>query len=116
MNVLLKTKNIYTLHEQGAPSHFFALDSLCNQNSIKLNHREFNFYQQLGASIKYLDYSKLFKFFINIAFFFNLIFTKNKIVILALAPYSYKLVYLRYILKKHKTFYILFLLGSNKNG
>ena len=98
-------KKIYILHEYGAPSHFFGLEYIANKKSIKLYHRELNYYRQLGSSIKHLDFDKLHKFLINLGFIISMFFRKNQTIVLGIAPYNFYLKYLRIILRKNNIFY-----------
>lgn len=98
-------KKVYTLHEYGAPSHFYGLEYLVNEKGYEIHHREFNYIHQLGSSIKKIDLNKFRKLVINIFFIFSLIFTKNKIIVIGIAPYNFRLFFLRILLKNHKVSY-----------
>jgi glycosyltransferase involved in cell wall biosynthesis len=98
-------KTIYTLHEYGAPSHFYGLEFLCKQNNTALKHYELNLYRQLGSSIKRLNINKLIKCVSNILFLISLIFTKNKKIVIGIAPYNKDLKILCKLLKKHQVYY-----------
>ena len=98
-------KIIYTLHQTGSESHFLGLKYLCDKNSFKLIYRELNLAFQLYKSIRLFNFNKLCKFFVNIYFLASLFFSKNRIIVLGLAPYHYSLYFLNMALKNHNVFY-----------
>ena len=98
-------KKIYVLHEYGAKSHYRALKYLCEKNNIQLKYREFRIFRDLAKSIFRMDKKLFFKQFKNIFFLINLIFSKNKKVVLGIAPYDFRLKFLKFVLRNHKIFY-----------
>lgn len=101
----MKSKNIYTLHEYGAPSHFYGLEYLVNSSGGVLKHRELNLYRQIGSSIKRLNSYKFYKCLINISFLISLLFTTNKKIVVGIAPYNNNLRYLKFLFKNHQIYY-----------
>ncbi len=96
---------IIVLHEYGEKTHYASLEYLCKQYNIDLKYYEFSFLKNFIKSIIKLD-SNLFKKQIsNFKFLISLWFTKNKKIILGMAPYDYRLFFLRYFFKKHNIYY-----------
>ena len=98
-------KEIYVLHEYGAPNHFTALEFLASENDAIIFYREFSIIKDLVKAIIKHDYRLFKKQLVNIIFIFNLLFSKNKNIIIGIAPYDFRLVYLRILLKCHNSFY-----------
>ncbi len=98
-------KAIYILHESGAGIHHRALKFLCDKNSVEIKHYEFTLLKNIIKSFFKLDIHLFIKQFQNIAFIFALLFTKNKKILLGIAPYDFRLIFLKYILKNHKVYY-----------
>lgn len=94
-------KTIYTLHENGAPSHFYGLDELARINGYKIRHREIS---QRNA-LKKLLFEFNFHIVSNIIFLSSLPFRKRTKVVLAIAPYNGKVGVLMRLLKKHEVYY-----------
>jgi len=101
----MKNNKIYILHEYGSNSHYRALKYLCDTKDKKIIYREFNITKSLIKSILRRDFQLFKKQFINIIFLINLLFTKNKKVILGVAPYDFRLIFLSLILRNHKVYY-----------
>ena len=96
---------IYILHENGANSHYRALNYLCQSKNSLLVYREFSIFKSILKSIIKLDKELLKKQLLNIYFLISLIFTKNKKVILGMAPYDFRLLFLSFLLRNHKVYY-----------
>lgn len=96
---------IYVLHKNGANSHYQALEHLLEKENIQLNFREFSIISQILKSIFKLDVKTFIKQLVNCFFLFQLLITKNKKVILGIAPYDNKLGRLLFVLKNHQVFY-----------
>lgn len=99
---------VYFFHEYGAPSHVYGLEYLLNKYDIKLEHREFNYSGQfffLARQIKHLRFNFTKRFCQNIGFLLSLLFTKDRKIVLGIAPYNYYLKWLRYFFKRHKVYY-----------
>lgn len=101
----MRSKKIYTLHEYGAPAHFYGLEYLANSLGGVLKHRELNLYTQIGSSIKRLNSYKFYKCLINIFFLISLLFTTNKKIVVGIAPYNNNLRYLKFLFKNHQIYY-----------
>ncbi len=99
------TEKIYILHKNGANSHYQALNFLLKKNNKELIFREFSVFGKLIKSIFKLDFKDFSKQIINFLFLLNLIFTKNKKVILGIAPFDKKIIILLFLLKRHKVYY-----------
>ncbi len=103
--VEMHIEQVIILHEYGAPSHYRALQYLLNQNNRGLQFYEFSILKTLMKSIVKMDF-KLFKKQVqNIYNLFNLMFTKNKKIILGIAPYDYRLNIMNYVLRNHEVYY-----------
>lgn len=98
-------KKIYSLHEYGAPSHLYALDELAKKNELKLVHRELNIYGQLKGLIKKPKFKKFKKLLVNVYFLLSLNIQKDKVIVIGIAPYNYRLKYLLPIIRNHNVFY-----------
>ena len=96
---------VVVLHEYGAPSHYRALKYLLNKNEIKIEFREFGIGKKLAKSIIRFDIQLFKKQFINLGFLCLLAFTKNKKIVLGIAPYDYRLVFLLFLLRNHELYY-----------
>ena len=96
---------IYILHEYGANSHYRALDYLAKKNNTELVYREFSIVKNIIKAVVKFDLKLFTKQFINVYFLLNLIFTKNKKIVLGIAPYDFRLIFLSFILKNHKVYY-----------
>lgn len=98
-------KAIYIFHESGAGIHHRALKFLCDKNSVEIKHYEFSILKNIIKSFIKFDIHLFIKQFQNIAFVFALLFTNNKKILLGIAPYDFRMVFLKYILKNHKVYY-----------
>lgn len=96
---------IYILHEYGANSHYRALDYLAKKNNIELIYREFSIVKNIIKAVMKFNLKLFKKQFINVYFLLNLIFTKNKKIVLGVAPYDFRLLFLSFILRNHKVYY-----------
>lgn len=99
---------VYFYHEYGSPSHVYGLEHLLNKYEIKLVHREFNYWGQfffLARQIKHLRFNFAKRFCQNVGFLLSLLFTKNRKIVLGIAPYNYYLKWLRYFFKRHQVYY-----------
>ncbi|MBX2827834.1 MAG: glycosyltransferase family 4 protein [Flavobacteriaceae bacterium] len=98
-------KKIYVLHKNGAPSHYYALDHLAQQNGYELEHREFSIFSKFYKGIVKGKWKLLSKQFQNTGFMLSLLFSRNKKVVLGIAPFDPKLKSLLPLLKKHQLYY-----------
>ncbi len=94
-------KEIYTLHERGAESHFYALEELCRREGYTLLHREIS---QLPA-LKQLFTRWSLKIFVNIVFLVWIPFAHRRKVVLGVAPYNPLLPLLMWMLRRHEVYY-----------
>ena len=90
-------KSIYILHESGTKSHFIGLEELAKKEHLKVLYREFSVSRKLLKGIWNLDFKLIGKQFINITFFLKLPFLKSTKVVFGIAPYDWRLVYLRWL-------------------
>lgn len=96
---------IYVLHEYGSNNHYNGLQYLCNQHQIKLIFREFQILRLIGSGIKHKKITQITKQLTNLLFLINLAFTSNKVIVLAIAPYNWRLKLLSYLLKNHQLYW-----------
>lgn len=103
--MIIQSNTIYILHKNGANSHYTALNHLLINNDSTLEYREFSVFSNLFKSIFSLN-GKLFKKqLINFGFIINLLCSKNKKIVLGIAPFDSKLTSILVILKNHQVFY-----------
>ena len=96
---------IYVLHERGAKSHFLALEEYALRHDKKIAYHEFSITRFLFKSIVKRDFNLLKNQLLNIVFLIKLCFSSKKKIIIGIAPYDWRLVHLKLILKKHNVFY-----------
>lgn len=101
----MKYQTIYVLHKQGADSHYTALDFLVKNHSGTLKYREFSVFTKIFKGLRSFDLKVLKKQGANIAFLANLLVSRNKKVVLGIAPFDHKLLFLLKILKHHTVYY-----------
>lgn len=102
----MKTKVVYVLHKNGAKSHYLGLEHVFfNDESIHLKHREFSIASKMFKSITKVKPKLFQKQLLNLGFLIQLLFSKNKKIVLGIAPYDQKLGRLLFVLKKHKVYY-----------
>lgn len=98
-------KTLYVYHKSGANSHYTALAYLAKSEGFQIKYREFSILSKIIKSIFKLRFKLLSKQFINILFVIELLFIKKKKIIVGIAPYDYKLSFLRILLKNHIVYY-----------
>lgn len=101
----MSTKTVYVLHKNGANSHYIGLDFLLKENNIKIKYREFSVIGMFFKSLVKLKGKTLYKQIVNGLFLLSLLVTKNKKVVLSIAPYDKKLGKLLPLFKNHKIYY-----------
>ncbi|GAA0872238.1 hypothetical protein GCM10009117_13850 [Gangjinia marincola] len=98
-------EKIYVLHKHGAKGHYVGLECLAKEHNLSIEYYEFSILSTLLKSAIKLDLRTFRKQVDNIAFFRSLKKSKNKKIILGIAPYDYKLVSLLPYLEKHHIYY-----------
>ena len=101
----MKTKKIYVLHEYGANNHYNGLKELCKKHHIKLVFREFRFLHLIGSGIEHMKINRILKQPTNFLFMLSLLFSRDKIIVLGMHPYDWRLPILEFFLKNHHVFY-----------
>lgn len=101
----MKHQTIYVLHKQGADSHYTALDFLVKNHSGTLKFREFSVFTKIFKALRSFDLKALKKQGTNFAFLANLLVSRNKKVVLGIAPFDHKLLFLLKILRHHTVYY-----------
>lgn len=101
----MSSKTIYILHKNGAPSHYYGLAYLANKNGFEINYREFSVLSKFYKGIIKNNFALAGKQVTNAAFLLSLLFSKNKKIVLGIAPFDSKLATLLPFLKKHQIYY-----------
>ena len=101
----MKKKTVFVLHKNGAKSHYYALDYLARENGYHIKYREFSVLSKFFKGIVQGRPSLALKQFTNTAFLLSLFFSKNKKIVLGIAPFDSKLSGLVRFLKGHQIFY-----------
>lgn len=99
------SRTIYILHKSGAKSHYTGLEHLLKTNNSIIKYREFSVFSIFFKAVKSDDLGLIKKQFFNFFFLINLLFTKNKKIVLGIAPFDNKLALLLFHLKHHKVYY-----------
>jgi hypothetical protein len=96
-------KKIVVFHEYGAKSHYVGLEEYATSINTRLVYREFNLLKQF---LKLFFKRGSFKVFLkNICFLTTVLFSKNHIIILGMAPGDYRLFIYFLLLKRHIVFW-----------
>ena len=98
-------ETVYVIHKNGVCSHHLGLKYLLHKNHIALEYREFSIFSKLFRSIAKGKLGLAKKQVVNLLFFISLLFSKNKKVVLGIAPYDIKLAVLLFFLKTHSVYY-----------
>lgn len=98
-------KTVYVLHKNGADSHYRGLKHLLNNYNQELRFREFGVFTKIFKSLFSLEFKLFRRQITNISFLISLLFSKNKTIVVGIAPYDKKLISLLLFLKKHKICY-----------
>ncbi len=98
-------ETFYILHKSGADSHYIGLKHLLNTKNIDLKYREFSVFSKMIKAITKLSPYQFSKQLTNLTFLISLLFSKEKKIVLGIAPYDNKLPILLYLLKEHKVYY-----------
>ena len=104
----MKRKEIVILHEYGNSKHFRGLKHLLKykyNNRIELKYREFSILKKIVKALISRDFKTLEKQFTNILSLLRLFFSKDKIIILGIAPYDWRMLVLKEVLRNHSVFY-----------
>jgi glycosyltransferase involved in cell wall biosynthesis len=99
------SKTIYVLHERSTKEHFIALETYAEQKDLIIKYREFLIARFFVKSLLRLDFSLFVQQLKNAFFFVSLLFTKEKNVVLGIAPLDGHLPMVKRFLKKHRIFY-----------
>lgn len=95
---------VFVIHEYGAPSHYRALEALCEmENMPHVVYHEFNLYTQFQQVLKgKYSFSKFLK---NLFFFISLPFRRPCAIVIGIAPCNRALPVLLRLMKKHRVYY-----------
>jgi len=99
---------IYVLHECGAPRHYSALRHLISNKYIGsacIKYREFTIIRPLLLSLIRRDRVGFIKQLKNVLSLTYLCISKRRVIVLGIAPYDYRLLLLRIILRNHIVLY-----------
>jgi len=97
--------NIYILHEQGAKKHYRALSEMQEKKGVNVVFRELSVFKNLIRSIFRKDVILFSKQVVNAMFLLRLAVKRNDVLIVAIAPYDWRLLVVYKIIKKHKYYY-----------
>ncbi|KLV25964.1 hypothetical protein ABW02_12785 [Niallia circulans] len=100
-------KNLYILHENGAPRHFESIHYLNERKKYydKIVELEFSIIRQLGKGILKGKPEFIFRAIRNLLLMVYFIFTKKKKIIIGAAPYDIFVLYLILLKKRHELVY-----------
>ncbi|WP_298898974.1 glycosyltransferase family 4 protein [uncultured Psychroserpens sp.] len=98
-------QTVYILHKNGADSHYTGLQFLLQKEDINLEYREFSVLSKLFKSLTKFNFKLFRKQLANAAFMISLLFSKDKKIVLGIAPFDSKLGGLLNYLKKHQVYY-----------
>ncbi|MEK2484827.1 glycosyltransferase family 4 protein [Providencia stuartii] len=101
----MEKNKIIVLHEYGANEHYVGLSSLAKEHNSSIIYREFSCIRQLVSGIIHLKYSRIKRSIVNFIFLVKLMLTKNKKIILGMAPLDYRMLFISKILKRHHFYY-----------
>ena len=96
---------IFVLHEYGEPSHYIGLEKAAQEKQVKVEYYELSCIKGLIKALILKDREKIQKQFQNCLFLFSLLFSKNKKIVLGIAPYDYRLLFLQIFLSSHLIYY-----------
>lgn len=96
---------VYVLHKQGAKTHYTGLDYLLKQHGGQVVYREFSIFGRFFKSLFKGELKRAGKQVTNAGFMLGLLFSKNKRVVLGIAPFDPKLGRVLWFLRGHKVFY-----------
>lgn len=94
-------KNIYVLHEYGAPSHYNGLIELCKNENYNVKFFVFSG-RAFSLLILHLKFNLLIA---NLCFLISLLWKRNEKIVLGIAPYNKSLPFLMWLLRKNKVYY-----------
>lgn len=101
-----KINKLYIFHEYGANNHYRALSWYTDSNlEYEIVYREFSILKKFAKGFLRADFELIKKQFQNLKFIFELMLTRNKTIIIGIAPYDWRLALLLPFLKKHDYYY-----------
>lgn len=101
-----KINKVIVLHVYGAVHHYRALRYLIdNDDSSKIEFYEFSITKEILKSVIKIDRKLLTKQIKNILNLVDLAFSRNKKIVLGIAPFDYRIYFLLLILRNHKIYY-----------
>jgi len=99
-------QRIYIYHESGTREHYRALiEHEKAYGDISLIFREFSIVRKLLKSILKRDRQLFLKQFVNVGFFIKLFFLSDAKIIVGIAPYDFRLLWLYPLLKRNQYYY-----------
>lgn len=98
-------KIVYILHKNGANSHYTGLETLLKKEGIILKYREFSIFGAFFKSLFAFNIKLVKKQGVNVLFLLKLLLFKDIKVVLGIAPFDSKMIFLKNLLKKHKVYY-----------
>ena len=103
----MRKKEVIVLHEYGATHHYRSLRYLLDNNddTSEIKFYEFSIARKMLKSVVKMDWKLFIKQIGNILNLLDLFFSKNKKIVLGIAPFDYRIYLLSIILRKHKIYY-----------
>ncbi len=101
----MSENTVFVLHKNGAPNHYEALDFYLKKQGRHLKHREFSVIGSMYKAAIKLNGRLFAKQLVNLGFLISLVFSRNKLIVLGIAPFDKKLTRLLPVLKNHTVFY-----------
>lgn len=98
-------EKIVVLHEYGDRAHYQGLEYLCDKNRIQIDYYEFAFIRRFIRAVLNRDLNLVLKQIKNLFFIISLLFRKKIKIVLGIAPYDYRMIFLYPFLKRHKIYY-----------
>ena len=98
-------KKIRVIHETGMPSHYAGLANYCKNQGIELQFHEFSWDSQLKNGMRNLDFKKIKRAFQNSSLLLSLLFKSRQTIVMGIAPYDYRMIFVNFLAKKHSIYY-----------
>lgn len=98
-------KNIYVLHEYGAPTHYLALESLAERNGCQVVYHELNNLSRIKQSLFRFSIRDFIHAIGNIFFLLTIQIKRSSKIVLGIAPYNKRLKSLMRKMRHHEVYY-----------
>lgn len=98
-------RRLYLLHEKGATRHYDGLKLYCEQNGVTLVFHEFSPIWQFMSGLKHRRIRTIAASISNCFFLFKLLFISGKSIIVGIAPYDWRIIFINLIGRKNLLYY-----------